>query len=123
MELIAVWVVLAVAVGILAGRYGRSGFGWFLFALILSPLLGFILVLALGSKHQLIYLAHAPHAVAAKKPSFDKTSGLRAVLFLTVVVVIPFIVWQCDKRNGLSVSEALKSGGQSIFSKSQDGDQ
>jgi hypothetical protein len=40
------WFVLAVAVGILANSRGRSGFGWFLLAVLLTPLLGFILVLA-----------------------------------------------------------------------------
>lgn len=36
------WVLLAIAVGIWASNKGRSGFGWFLLAMLLSPLLGFI---------------------------------------------------------------------------------
>lgn len=39
------WILLAVAVGILASKRGRSGFGWFLFSVLLTPLLGFIFLL------------------------------------------------------------------------------
>jgi hypothetical protein len=31
-------------------RCGRSGFGWFVMSMILSPLLGFVFVLALGRR-------------------------------------------------------------------------
>jgi hypothetical protein len=48
--LIFIWVGLCVAVGILAARYGRSGVGWFLLSLVLSPLLGVAFVLALGRR-------------------------------------------------------------------------
>lgn len=49
MELIfLVWVPMCIAVAILANRYNRSGFAWLVFSLLLSPLLGFAFVLALG---------------------------------------------------------------------------
>jgi hypothetical protein len=41
---------LSVAVGLLANRYHRSGLGWFVFSLLLTPLLGFVFVLALGPR-------------------------------------------------------------------------
>lgn len=41
------WVFFAALVGVAAGARGRSGVGWFLLALILSPLLMIILVLVL----------------------------------------------------------------------------
>ena len=44
------WVGLCIAVALLANRYGRSGFGWFLMSMIVSPLLGFLFVLALGRR-------------------------------------------------------------------------
>lgn len=44
------WLPLCIAVGILANRYNRSGLGWFFFSVLLSPLLGFIFVLACGPK-------------------------------------------------------------------------
>jgi len=43
------WLFLAVVVGIIAANRGRSGFGWFLLSLVISPLIGGILVLALGA--------------------------------------------------------------------------
>lgn len=36
------WVLFAVAVGVFASNRGRSGFGWFIFSMVLSPLLGLI---------------------------------------------------------------------------------
>jgi len=42
MELILLWPLLALAVGIWASNKGRSGFGWFLLAILISPLLAAI---------------------------------------------------------------------------------
>lgn len=42
METLFFWVLLAVAVGAYGASKGRSGFGWFLLSLLISPLLGFI---------------------------------------------------------------------------------
>lgn len=50
MEIIILWFGLSVVVGIVASSKGRSGFGYFLLALLLSPLIGGILALALPSK-------------------------------------------------------------------------
>lgn len=47
MEIFLVWVVFAVIVAIAASGRGRSGFGWFLLAVLISPLLAFILLLVL----------------------------------------------------------------------------
>lgn len=44
MEIFLFWVGLAIAVGIFASNRGRSGFGWFLISLVISPLLGLIFV-------------------------------------------------------------------------------
>jgi len=44
------WVVLAVIVGVAANTRGRSGLGWFLLALLISPVLAGLLVLALGRR-------------------------------------------------------------------------
>lgn len=46
MELGFIWFLLSIAVGVLAGNKGRSGFGFFLLSLILSPLIGLIFALA-----------------------------------------------------------------------------
>jgi len=47
MEVFIFWLGFSIAVGILASRRGRSGIGWFLFSIFLSPLLGVIFVLVL----------------------------------------------------------------------------
>jgi hypothetical protein len=41
------WVMFAVVVGVFASSKGRSGFGWGLLSLVISPLLGFLFVAVL----------------------------------------------------------------------------
>lgn len=41
------WLIFAVVVGVAANARGRSGFGWFLIALLISPLIALILVLVM----------------------------------------------------------------------------
>jgi len=47
--LISLWLGLAAGVGFLANSRGRSGIGWFLFAVLLSPLIGLIIVLIMNN--------------------------------------------------------------------------
>lgn len=47
MELIFVYLLFAIAAGIFASSRGRSGFGWFLISLLLSPLISFVFLLVL----------------------------------------------------------------------------
>jgi hypothetical protein len=42
------WVGLSLVVGSIAGKYGRSSLGWFLLALLISPLLAMLFVLIAG---------------------------------------------------------------------------
>lgn len=44
MELFFVWFIFAVIVAVGAGSRGRSGLGWFVLAMIISPLLAVILL-------------------------------------------------------------------------------
>lgn len=48
MEFIGFWVLLSIVVGVAASSRDRSGFGWFVLALLISPLIAGLLVLALG---------------------------------------------------------------------------
>ena len=49
MEYAFFWIVFAILVGIFASmRRARNGFGWFLLAMLISPLLAFLLCAALG---------------------------------------------------------------------------
>ena len=50
MRLVIWWGILAVVVGFVAGARGRSGFGWFLISLILSPLIGLLIVMVLPKR-------------------------------------------------------------------------
>lgn len=47
MEFFLFYMMFAIAAGIFASSRGRSGFGWFLISLLISPLLGFIFLLVL----------------------------------------------------------------------------
>ena len=48
MEWLLFWIGLAVIVGVGANTRGRSGFGWFILAILISPIIAGLLVLALG---------------------------------------------------------------------------
>jgi hypothetical protein len=67
-EIIVVWVVLAVLVGVFAANKGRNGFLGFLLAVILSPVLGFIWVAVLRDKK-----ADARHSELVKAVAVQKT--------------------------------------------------
>jgi hypothetical protein len=45
--IVSCWFLLAIVVGVAASVRGRNGFGWFLLAAVLSPLIAGLLVLAL----------------------------------------------------------------------------
>jgi len=47
MEYLIFWIALAFIVGVAANTRGRNGFGWFVLAVVLSPLIAGLLVLAL----------------------------------------------------------------------------
>lgn len=48
MEIVLFWFGLSIIVGIAANRRDRSGAGWFFLALLISPVLAGLLMLALG---------------------------------------------------------------------------
>lgn len=50
--MIAGWIILSILCGVLANSNGRSGFGYFLLSLLLSPLIGFIAVLIAGENKE-----------------------------------------------------------------------
>lgn len=58
MEFFLLWFGLAVVTGIVAGSKGRSGFGWFLLALLISGLLALILVALLPSLKPTVVHVH-----------------------------------------------------------------
>lgn len=48
MEIFLGWLILSVLVGVFASNRGHSGFGMFVVALLLSPLIGFLIELVRG---------------------------------------------------------------------------
>jgi hypothetical protein len=48
MDILFIWVLLCIGAGMLANRYNRHVFGWFLLTLCVSPIVGFVWLLALG---------------------------------------------------------------------------
>lgn len=64
MEPLIIWFVLAIAVGYGASQKGRNGFGWFLVALIFSPLIGGLFVLAMKAQHVAVKSLPAPDHAA-----------------------------------------------------------
>ena len=57
MEIVIVifWVIFALFVGFIAINKGRSGMGFFILSILLSPLLGLIIVLILGVNEEGLY--------------------------------------------------------------------
>lgn len=49
-EWIFLWLALSAVVGVAANSHGRNGVGWFLLALVISPLIAGLLLLALPGK-------------------------------------------------------------------------
>jgi hypothetical protein len=48
MEILILWLFLSIVAGIIAGNKGRSGLGFFLLSVLLSPLIGIIAALVAG---------------------------------------------------------------------------
>jgi hypothetical protein len=65
-EIFIGWIVFSILVGVFANSRGRSGFGYFILSLVLSPLIMFIVVAILGDMKtqaaQAIAVAEAPAA-------------------------------------------------------------
>jgi hypothetical protein len=51
-EIVIGWVIFSIVAGVIASGRGRSGFGYFLLSLLLSPLIGILLAVALPSKRE-----------------------------------------------------------------------
>jgi hypothetical protein len=47
MDFFIAWIVVAIIVGVVANSRGRSGFGWFVLAVVISPVIAFLLVIVL----------------------------------------------------------------------------
>jgi hypothetical protein len=104
------WILLALAVGILASReFGRSGVGWFFLALVLTPLAGLLLFM-LPARRQPCPFCAEPIQVTATicrycgraVPISAERTGLplrtRIVLLLLILAVLVAALSQCQDR-------------------------
>lgn len=73
-----VWFLAAIACGVWANGRGRSGIGWFLFSVFLSPLLGLILVAVLPDLEEK-RLEEARREDRERKEHEKQLESLRAV--------------------------------------------
>ncbi|RUX23781.1 hypothetical protein EOA13_33035 [Mesorhizobium sp. M7A.F.Ca.US.011.01.1.1] len=61
MEFLLFWLGFSAIVGVAAAKRNRSGVGWFILALVISPLLAGLLVIALGgTRPTTVYLTKDP---------------------------------------------------------------
>lgn len=65
MFLVVIWVICAALIGSIASKRGRSGFAWFLLAVIISPILALLFVLASTDRSP---ARAAPVAIEAEAP-------------------------------------------------------
>lgn len=50
MELLLIWIPASIATGVYAARKGRSGFGVFLLSVLLSPIVGLLVAVAMKDR-------------------------------------------------------------------------
>lgn len=107
---IGLWVLLAIAVGVLASRgFGRSGVGWCVLALIFSPLIGLLLFILPARRRPCPFCAELiqPSAVVcrfcgrdvgavADHPGLPKKT--RILLLILIVAVLVAALSQCEYR-------------------------
>jgi hypothetical protein len=107
---VGLWVLLAIAVGLLASRaFGRSGAGWFLLALVLTPLIGLLLFVLPARRRPCPFCAEwiqPPAKVcrfcgrdvagATDHPGLPRAT--RFVLLFLVVAVLVAALSRCDYR-------------------------
>jgi hypothetical protein len=82
-EFFLLWLIFAIVVGVAAGARGRNGFGWFLIAVILSPLIGLILVFAMPNKRAERIAAEQATALRAQIAEQQAKSGVEPITLET----------------------------------------
>lgn len=75
---LVLWLGLSTAVAILASRYNRSAGGWFFFSVLLTPILGFAFVLALGPRPANVVSSKPATAEAAPETEDEPVSIMDA---------------------------------------------
>ncbi|GGB07685.1 hypothetical protein [Agarivorans gilvus] len=77
---VILWLVFAVCVGVLAANKGRSGIGFFLISLILSPLIGLIITLVVSPVTEKVEAAAIESGTQKKCPKCAELVKNEAVI-------------------------------------------
>jgi hypothetical protein len=90
MELFFFWLIFAVLVGVFASKRGRSGFGYFILSVVLSPLIGFLIALVAGKKDHVIeqkspLVGQSQHAYDAARVSYRAEQNVAREMQETVL--------------------------------------
>lgn len=102
--IIILWLSLSIGTGVIASSKGRDGLGYFLLALVTSPLIGLILIAAMPSLYYIdasgvqrrvvreselkkLFDSDAPR----RKARIRKIEGIVATIILGMVVVVVMI--------------------------------
>jgi hypothetical protein len=72
MELILFWFVVSLLVAVFASSRNRSGFGWFLLSLIISPLITFIFLAILPKRAGYLETSELPQSLESKLKEIDR---------------------------------------------------
>lgn len=89
MDFFIAWIVVAIIVGVVANSRGRSGFGWFVLAVVVSPVIAFLLVIVLPRRN--MSRSAAGGAIMGESvPTQSFTFGRAVVIVLALIAA--FIV-------------------------------
>jgi hypothetical protein len=138
------WLVLAIIVGVAAGSRGRNGLGWFLLAMVLSPLLAGLLVLALPKtksqyelhvertmmrtcpqcaesiKREAVICRFCHQAVEPLPFEYPRISPARSLIVATVVLTIcGFLVWKAIEESPKIEAAASREPPGSVYATSR----
>jgi hypothetical protein len=100
---VLVWIVLAIIVGVAANTRGRNPLGWTLLALVASPLIAGLLVLALPSLRSDFSVDDATLRGNVQRPPLRFPWGIFAV-GLAAISAIVFGIWVGKSPNDFSAS-------------------
>jgi hypothetical protein len=94
MLIILVWLVLAVIVAVAANTRGRSALGWGILALIFSPLLVGLLLLALPNLRMeaLLFGDATPSGPLRTQEWFEQRQRRRSIVRATVLALLAIVV-------------------------------
>ena len=97
MEVLFIWALLAIGVAVFADSRGRSGFGFFLLSIVLSPLLGLIIVLLTENKTK-----------AAENAEKERLEHERRLAEVKAITAAPVAAAAAMAKGGASVADELK---------------